>query len=409
MVTCNEGYSQVGNTCVNCPAGSVCDEGVQKTCAELTDGQYTMSDAGTDDVAMCYRNCALAANAAAMDGRDYYGAPDTCEITRCAAGYTLDNGQCVECPEGSFCDGETDPSNPGDDAKSCADLGNGDWALSLPGAKDEGDCYQMCEPYEVVNGTAVPVEEKAFYPNECEYEGRSTTGNPCEIIDGVCVETSCIGGFEMIDGVCEPCYRENAISYDKNAVGCQVAECVLGYHPNGDRCEYDIQECALPNAEYAERKWDFAKKAFGDCTVKKCEDGYHIVNNSCVSDVQPCNVENGAGFKEWDHDIDDWGECIAVKCNPGYTSDPSLTNERTKQCGECKNKYSVLGKLAVSSYVEECEIAACLYQGELYNLEYNECVPICPISEYEDETGTMVWDESRKKCVRTCKEGYTMW
>ena len=409
VVTCNEGYSQVGNTCVNCPAGSVCDEGVQKTCAELTDGQYTMSDAGTDDVAMCYRNCALAANAAAMDGRDYYGAPDTCEITRCAAGYTLDNGQCVECPEGSFCDGETDPSNPGDDAKSCADLGNGDWALSLPGAKDEGDCYQMCEPYEVVNGTAVPVEEKAFYPNECEYEGRSTTGNPCEIIDGVCVETSCIGGFEMIDGVCEPCYRENAISYDKNAVGCQVAECVLGYHPNGDRCEYDIQECALPNAEYAERKWDFAKKAFGDCTVKKCEDGYHIVNNSCVSDVQPCNVENGAGFKEWDHDIDDWGECIAVKCNPGYTSDPSLTNERTKQCGECKNKYSVLGKLAVSSYVEECEIAACLYQGELYNLEYNECVPICPISEYEDETGTMVWDESRKKCVRTCKEGYTMW
>ena len=125
--------------------------------------------------------------------------------------------------------------------------------------------------------------------------------------------------------------------------------------------------------------------------------------------MQPCNVENGSGFKEWDSDINDWGECVATMCNPGYTNDPAETNERTKQCGECKNRYSVLGKLAASSYVQGCEIASCLYQGELYNLENNECVPICPTELYEDETGSMVWDEGRKKCVRTCNEGYTMW
>ena len=316
----------------------------------------------------------------------------------------MENGQCVECPEGSFCD----PDNPGGDKMSCADLGNGEWSLSLPGAKDESGCYQVCEAYPLIGGTAIPVNDKAFYPNECEYEGRSETGNPCEIIDGVCVEKSCVGGFIMQDGKCVPCDVEYAITYKPTGI-CQVAECVIGFHPNGNKCESNIQECTAPNAVYAEREWDFAKQAFGTCTIRECDYGFHLSSNACVADAQPCYVENGTGYKEWDYNLDDWGECVAVSCNPGYTNDPSETNERTKQCGECKNRYSVLGKLAASSYVQGCEIASCMYQGELYNLEYNECVPICPMTEYEDETGTMIWDDSRKKCVRTCKDGYTMW
>lgn len=240
VTSCDEGYSQVGNTCINCPAGSVCDGGTQETCASLTDGLYPESDAGTTDVAMCYAECKLAANAAAMEGRDYYQGVDTCEIKRCQAGYTLDNGQCVECPEGSFCDGTVDPTDPGDDIKSCADLGNGEWSMSLPGAKDESGCYKKCEAYDVINGTAVPVSDKAFYPDDCEFEGQSDTGNPCDIIDGVCVEKSCNAGYEMKDGVCVPCDREYALSYKDGGV-CQIAECVLGYHPEGDRCVGNIQ------------------------------------------------------------------------------------------------------------------------------------------------------------------------
>ena len=254
----------------------------------------------------------------------------------------------------------------------------------------------------------MPVSDKAYYPNDCVFEGMSDTGNPCDIIDGVCVETSCSPGYEMINGTCEPCDREFALSYTTGGV-CQIAVCVLGYHPNGDQCEPNVMECTAPNAVYAEKTWDFDKKAFGSCMIQECEYGYHVASNACVSDVQPCNVENGIGFKEWDHDNNEWGTCIATKCNPGYTSDPSLTNERTKQCGECRNKYGANGRQAVSSYVEECEIASCMYQGELYNLEYGECVQICPTSEYSDETGSMVWDEGRKKCVRTCNDGYTMW
>ena len=408
VTECDPGFSQVDNTCIGCPEDSVCDEGEQKTCSSLTDGMYPHSDSGTEDVAMCYRDCALAENAASMNGRDYYGAQDTCEIASCQAGYTLNNGICDDCPPGSFCDGDEDLENPGDDVKSCADLGNGEWPMSDANATSENDCYHTCEAYEVVNGTAVPVSDKAYYPNDCVFEGMSDTGNPCDIIDGVCVETSCSPGYEMINGTCEPCDREFALSYTTGGV-CQIAVCVLGYHPNGDQCEPNVMECTAPNAVYAEKTWDFDKKAFGSCMIQECEYGYHVASNACVSDVQPCNVENGIGFKEWDHDNNEWGTCIATKCNPGYTSDPSLTNERTKQCGECRNKYGANGRQAVSSYVEECEIASCMYQGELYNLEYGECVQICPTSEYSDETGSMVWDEGRKKCVRTCNDGYTMW
>ena len=411
MVTaCDEGYSLVDNTCTLCPEGSVCDEGEEKTCADLTGGQYPNSEIGTEDVSMCYRDCALAPNASVMTGHDYYTAPDTCAIQRCAAGYTLENGACVECPEGSFCDGETDPDpdDPGSDIKSCADLGNGEWANSLPGATDESGCYKVCEAYDVINGTAEPVSDKAFWPNDCEYEGKSETGNPCDIIDGVCVETSCIGGYEMIDGECEPCNREGAQGYLPTGI-CQIESCVSGYHPNGDQCEEDVQECSVPNAIYAEKVWDYKLKAYSDCLVRECEYGFHIASNACVSDVQPCDVDNGAGFKEWDHDLNKWGECEASVCDPGYTSDPSMTNERTKQCGRCKNAYSIDGDLAATDFRRECEIASCLYQGERFDLQNNECVPICPTEEYSDDTGTMKWNPTTKKCERTCFDGYTMW
>ena len=406
VTMCDEGYSQVGNECINCPAGSVCEDGQQKTCSELTGGEYPMSDAGTTDVAMCYKECDIADNAAAMTGRDYYQGADTCEIARCEAGYTFDNDECAECPAGSFCDG----GMPGDDAHACADLGDGDWEYSAPGATDESGCYQICKEYDITNGTAIPISEQAFYPNECEYRGESDTGNPCEIVDGVCVEISCKPEYEIKNGVCVPCARDYALTYETEG-NCRVATCELGYHPNGDQCENNIRQCNITNAIYAEQEWDFKRGAFGACIVKECDYGYHIASNACVTDTQPCVVENGTGYQEWDARAGKWGECVATYCEPGYTNDPSESNEPTKQCGECRNKYSVLGQQAVaaSTYIQGCEIGACLYQGELYNLENNECVPICPMEEYEDETGTMIWDDSRKKCVRTCKEGYTMW
>ncbi len=333
-------------------------------------------------------------------------------LTVCEAGtyYEGTGKSCSACLANNYCPGGSFSTDSGEieGLNSCTDLGDGSWATSESGSKNESGCYKTCAPYEVVNGTAIPVSEKVGYPKNCEYKGISDSGNPCQIIDGVCVENMCKNDFEMINDECVPCNREHALSY-KSEGNCVVATCEIGYHPNGKSCEDDIKVCSAPNAVYAEQKWNASKKAFDECKVVDCEPGYHVASNACVTDVQSCNVEHGTGFKEWDYAKNTWGECVATYCEPGYTNDPSETNDQISQCGECKNKYSVLGEIAASSYVEGCEIASCMYQGELYNLENNECMPICPQEEYEDETGTMVWDKSRKECVRTCKEGYTMW
>ena len=325
--------------------------------------------------------------------------------------YTGTGTLCEQCIENYYCPGGYFQTDTGSDdpesLKAC--ISTGIWNKSEPGASKETDCYTVCKNKSVENGTAMPENDKEYFATECSYKtGISNDGNPCDIIDEVCVETSCKVGYEMKNRRCVECNRENAISYKDGGI-CQIKECVSGFHPVGDRCELDVQSCTAPNAILAEREWDYKNNSFGPCTIKECDYGYHVASNACVSDVQPCNVENGTGFKEWDDRSKKWGDCVATSCAPGYTNDPSESNEPNQQCGECKNKYSVLGKLAVSSYVQGCEIASCMYQGELYNLEYNECVPICPLEEYSDETGSMVWDESRKECVHTCNEGYTMW
>lgn len=401
MVTsCDETYSWVDNSCIVCPANSVCHDKKMDTCSELTGGEYPLSDAGTTNIDMCYKPCEALGDIQEVTGREYFGIESTCQVTRCVPGFYINDNSCEICPAGSYCD--TGLST----YKSCATLGT--WTSSDSGAGSINDCYKTCEPYEVTNGTAVPVKEKVFYPEECQFKGQSETGNPCEIIDGVCIEKSCNGDYEMIDGECVPCEREFALTY-KQEGNCRIDTCVAGYHSRIDYCEPDIQLCEAPNALYAEQTWDKKRNAFGTCKALECQDGYHVAANACVSDFQQCNVENGIGVKEWNHNKNGWDKCVATSCNPGYSNDPAETNERNVQCGECKNKYSVEGELAVSSYVQGCEIAACMYQGERYNLENNECVPICPTEEYEDETGTMVWDESSETCIRTCKDGYVMW
>ena len=402
VMTCKPGFKKdASGKCVVCPAGEVCDPdipGGSATCSTLTGGTHPKSDKGVSDKAYCYTDCKATGNATAVSGRDYYSAQDTCQIDNCADGYYLQGGVCVECPEDMYCD------DPLEEPKSCP----ASHPKSDGKAESKNDCYAICEPYDIEGGTAVPKKEHAFYPAMCEYQGISDDGNPCKIIDGVCVITACKSTHEMINGKCEPCNRENALTYLPEG-NCRVELCVSGYHPNVDRCEEDIIDCEAPHAVVARQTWDSKLKSYGICMIEECEDGYHVASNACVVDVQDCVVENGVGLKEWNHSTDAWGECIATRCEPGYTMDPSLTNERTKQCGQCKNKFSVLGEIAASSYVSECEIASCMYQGEKYNLENNECHPICDINGYEDETGTMKWDSSRKKCIRTCKEGYTSW
>lgn len=188
-----------------------------------------------------------------------------------------------------------------------------------------------------------------------------------------------------------------------------VYDCENGYHLDDGDCISDVRTCNAPNAMTAVQTWDSKMGAWSLCTIVECNNGYHVASNACVLDIQACDIEHGTGIREWDYKTNAWGDCVVTSCNAGYTDDPYESDEPTKQCGRCKNAYSVLGEVAVSSYVSGCEIAACLYQGELYNLENNECVPICPMDLYSDDTGTMKWNPRTKKCERECFDGYTLW
>ena len=270
-------------------------------------------------------------------------------------------------------------------------------------------CYAECKAQIDMNwGVAFRDNETEPYGKECTYSrGKDKNENECVIVEDRCVHTDCKPEYEMINGRCEPCARKYALSYNPNG-NCRVESCVYGYHPNGDKCEGDTIECDAPNAVAAERVWNSATNSFGACVITKCSPGYHVDANACVSDTRVCKIENGIGEESWDAKRNRWGDCVASRCEPGYTTDPDLTNERWKDCGRCNNMFGIDGDVAVSSYInDECEIATCMYQGEKYILEDNECRLIC--GDYTDETGYRYWDDKAHECKHECNPGYLQW
>lgn len=430
-----------------CPAGTFSQAGAN-TCTKCLSGAFSATDgatactpcaAGTTNDGWGNTKCDIqCANGAHVlkwmqstwsigNGSMGQVVAGECEIESCATGYLLGDNECVEritcvpgkyydgtrlvpCPAGSYCPGggETTPGVPSC-ATSCATVGDGSYNVSVPGASSAAGCTHKCDAYPIAGGVAKPVLEYAPYPTQCEFTGVSDTGNPCDIIDGRCVETRCNGNYELINGRCEPCGRDFALSYNMTAGNCIVTKCEIGYHPMGDGCAENTRECTIPGATSAIQEWNERTNSFGACIVTECDDGYHIASNKCVSDTQACTVANGTGTQEWNHVSNTWGACVATECAAGYTNEKTESAEPTRECGPCRNGYGVDGTRVASSYIRGCEIASCMYQGEMYNLENNECVPICSVAGYSDETGTMKWNPVTKKCDRTCADGYRMW
>ncbi len=332
------------------------------------------------------------------------------KLIDCAAGtyYPGKGLTCVKCTAGNFCPGETAMIENGavNGLKSCATETNGKYVLSSVGASSVNQCSLECQTINLTNAVGTPKNAVEFYPNVCQYTYRNSQGHVCMPQGDECVLSKCKADHEMVNGECQPCAREHAVSY-KEGGNCIVESCGSGFHPNGLECQSDVQECSATNAAAAEQRWDAQKNTFGECQITECADGYHLVANACQIDIQSCEVENGVGVREWNHKKNGWGECEVTSCNPGYTNDSSDSAELWKPCGRCKNYYGADGKPAVSSYAQGCEIAACMYQGELYALEGNECRMVC--STYSDETGSRKWNASRGKCERTCNPGYSMW
>ena len=217
--------------------------------------------------------------------------------------------------------------------------------------------------------------------------------------------TICPAGTYGDNGVeCKPCPEgKTSLAGATSIRECFIDpnSCAPDEHIEHGECVSNTRACSIPDATSAVRIWNPAIGTYGPCTVEVdgCNSGYHVSGNVCVKDTEACTVEHGHGEHDWNGTS--WGACGDVVCDPGYEPNSDYT-----ACVECSNR-RVNGDIAVSGYIYECEIAACMYQGQKYALQNGECVPIC--ENASDETGTKVWDEGTKKCIRTCNPGYKMW
>ena len=298
-----------------------------------------------------------------------------------------DTGLVTQCPENMY-QYKTGFEVDWSDRVACTPCPND--GISPTGSTDITQCYiiKPCGQYTDITTTCYYNTESNDYTNCAE----------------CAVDSSCPYNQELVNGKCAPCNRDNAINYHETG-NCMVSECEPGYQPYMQQCMPDKISCDAPNAEIAYQYWSIESRAYGPCIISKCVSGYNIEANACVPDVQPCELEHGTGTKTYNHDTGTWSKCIASECEPGYTTDSMLTDDALDgQCGRCSNMF-VDNDLAVSTYVSGCEIATCMYQGEKYILENNECRMIC--SELHDDTGDRYWNG--KKCVQKCKDGYSMW
>ena len=378
----------------------------------------------TDTIDLCYRECEMAPHASEMEGREYYDATrTTCHVKICQAGYYRDAlGNCEPCLPGSYCPGNAGTN--GDGLISCSTLGSSadgftTWSLSLGGVGSDAkeDCYSNCTDHELTatgyEGVAHPKAQTVNWNNICTFTGESINGNPCdesEIPNNKCVEIACRSDYEMVDGRCEPCSRdENALTYESTG-NCIVALCKTpDLHPEGYKCVPNVKSCteSIPHAEEAVSEWVSTLKSFGACKVTECANGYHIESNTCVPNERTCDIANGNGRQTWDTNMNRWEPCEVVSCDPGYTDDEDEKIGNTP-CGVCKNKFGLGGEQAVSSYVRGCEVASCMYQGEKYALEDGVCKAICEDSE--DALGNKKrWNPRTRKCDITCAPGYIPW
>ena len=408
--TVSDGYYKKDNTAqTECGNGYYCKNAVRTVCPDngLTD------TATASDVTDCYKNnqsCTVNGGFGISDVCHYdttksgYKNCDVCIINGCSSGYYKDNNTCTICPQGSYC--------ANSDKNACPD----NYTTAGTGATQQKDCFTTCDDMAVEYGIAHADNATVSAPLECSYSrGESVTGNPCDIKNGKCVETSCKYNYEMKGGQCTECVRDNARTFKQGNGNCVVESCEFGYYPDsaGQKCMPATKECTMlsMHAIAAQQTWDTKTNSYTVCQITECADGYHISNNTCISDEQTCNVPNGiGGVQTWNGSK--WGECVATKCKPGYTNDrdlmwPAHAKDISIQCGRCDNAFDTNGAEAAHTYVRECEIATCMYQGKKYILENNECRLIC--NAKDDETGSRYWDSKSEECVHTCNAGYQEW
>ena len=185
-----------------------------------------------------------------------------------------------------------------------------------------------------------------------------------------------------------------------------VCRCPIGYHVYNDTCRADTRTCDVDNGT-GEQNWNHTTGDWNACVATDCEFGYHVSAGECVPSRRRVSVDNGYCYQEWDGRR--WSACFDIDCAPGWTPDRFETADHISVCGRCRNAFGPFGNDIEPVFSSGCVILSCPLQDILYNLEHNECVPICAIDGADDGTGTMRWNPATHSCEVVCEHGFTHW
>ena len=229
---CNTGFAPQDGKCVPCPMGMVCnaDDRAPWSCADKTNGEYPLSNVGSDDIGDCYKTCDVhdIVYGVAYPVYETRNSPEICTFT------------CISIT-----------GNPGQVV--------GDKCV-------ETSCNYN---FEMINGVCEPCNR----PFAVEY---SKNGN--------CVVTSCNTGYHPNGQYCEidtiGCVAPNAAVAHRtwdigaNAYGeCIITQCDNEYHLAQNACHSDTETCEIPNG-IGVRQWDYNTNRWGECVATHCDPGF---------------------------------------------------------------------------------------------------------------------------------------
>lgn len=297
-LVCREGTYMQGNDCLSCPEGcGVCPFG--ERCTDCMRGWY-----------MEYGVCQSCAVRFGTGCGHCFIHSDRCE--ECAFGYSMRaDGTCqqIECPEGTFLDGE-ECVRCSDTLPHCSKCSDAKTCLACEGEAyywNNGvcDCKKgyvrdeetgECNPIECAYGHYYDIDAESCRPCASAMRGclECSSGNKCDVCDwensflmggdNRCTKLRCASDSFPQNGQCKPCSTTLPSCTRCSADGTVCVKCENGKRLKNGRCE----EILCGAGTYKKKSKCFSCKdkfaACSDCSEKRCfacEKTYILIGNEC--------------------------------------------------------------------------------------------------------------------------------
>ncbi len=322
--------------------------------------------------------------------QDFTGGEAVCAISSCANDYTLIDGKCIP----------STLENCGTIGYSCAanTIGWEDGTCAIYVCDDNNSC-QWCSEYDFKNKTCQVFDTESTITSKTVKCNASDCVTGYDLVDGKCeAKTSCTDpnthyyNGECIDNDLGNC-GNHAYACATNVTGwktgeciegkCVASECVTGYDLVDGKCEAKTS-CTDPNTHYYNGEcidndlgncgahgyacainmtgWKEGECVTGECVASECVTGYDVVlgrceaktscedpdthyyNGECIdNDLSNCGKHNNrcADITGWKDGKCDKGVCDPDDCVVGYHLDAegkACVADDTDNCGSVGRK-----------------------------------------------------------------------